>query len=244
MSSISEELMIDQLVRDYYESESSATPSNFLSSSKPFHQSILQDILLEATDFETQILEKVLMYIRNMGEPNSLKKWVLVRLQMDGYKASLCKNSSVNLSTFGHSKVFQFAGDYEYIEVMMMEKKNGNKLTRVIVDMDFRSQFELARPTQTYKELINTTVPSIFVGTEDRVKRTISILCSAAKDSFKEKGLHFPPWRKAKHMQLKWFSKNCKKISDLSSTEMGMEEDVEKDNINTTVTAKCCPSIF
>jgi hypothetical protein len=63
-----------------------------------------QDILLEATDIETQLLDKVLMYVRGMGEPNSLKEWVVMRLQVDGYEASLCKTSWV--SSFGHKGTF------------------------------------------------------------------------------------------------------------------------------------------
>ncbi|OAY58410.1 uncharacterized protein LOC110609790 isoform X1 [Manihot esculenta] len=242
MGSIGEEELFDQMVRDYYESESN-TPNNIPSiiiSSR--HQSILQGILLEATDFEKQVLERVLMYIRNMGEPSSLKKWVVMRLQIDGYKASLCKTSWV--STSARSKVFQYVGDYEYIEVMM-NINNSGKPTRIITDMEFRTQFEVARPTQTYKELI-ATLPSIFVATEERLNKIVSLICSAAKESLKEKGLHIPPWRKAKYMQLKWFSKNCKKVSVSPSTEMGSQENVEKGTVitNSTATAKCCPSLF
>uniref|UniRef100_A0A2C9U2M4 DUF506 family protein n=1 Tax=Manihot esculenta TaxID=3983 RepID=A0A2C9U2M4_MANES len=237
-SSGADEELFDQMIRDYYESESN-TPNSIppiMISSGP--QSILQVILLEATNFEREILEKVLMYIRNMGEPNSLKKWVVMRLQMDDYKASLCKTSWV--STFRCSKVFQHVGDYEYIEVMM--NSNNGKPTRVIVDMDFKSHFEVARPTQTYEELINS-LPSIFVATEDRLNKIISLVCPAAKASLKEKGLHIPPWRKAKYMQSKWLSKNCKRVSISSNNDMGLEENEEEDTI-TAAAAKCCPSIF
>ena len=87
---------------------------------------------------------------------------------------------------------------------------------RLIVDMDFKSQFELARPTPTYTEIINT-LPSIFVGNEEKLNKIISLICTAAKQSLKEKGLHIPPWRKAQYMQSKWLSENCKKIPILSS---------------------------
>lgn len=119
---------------------------------------------------------------------------------------------------------FQFAGGYEYIEVMLKAAINGVKATRLIVDMDFRSQFELARPTPTYTDLINT-LPSIFVGNEEKLNKIISLLCAAAKQSLKERGLHIPPWRKANHMQSKWLSENCKKVpifpAPKSNTEVG-----------------------
>lgn len=99
-------------------------------------------------------------------------------------------------------------GDYEYIEIMLPEnKENKNKNTnnRLIVDTDFKSQFELARPTQTYKELTEK-IPSIFVGNEEKLNKIISLLCSAAKQSLKERGLHIPPWRTRSYMHSKWLS--------------------------------------
>lgn len=73
------------------------------------------------------------------------------------------------------------------------------------MDTDFKSQFELARPTQTYMELVEK-IPSIFVGNEEKLKKIISLLCSAAKQSLRERGLHIPPWRTISYMHSKWFS--------------------------------------
>lgn len=112
------------------------------------------------------------------------------------------------------TQVFKFTGDYEYIDVMMKDERDGDDTTqtRLIIDLDFRAQFELARPTQTYTELKNA-LPSIFVGSEGKLNEIIYLICSAAKQSLKEKGLHIPPWRKASYMQSKWLSHNYKKIS-------------------------------
>jgi len=103
-----------------------------------------------------------------------------------------------NLWTF----VQTLTGEYEYIEVVVEDEDYGKAL-RVIVDIDFRSQFEVARPTEHYKELTES-VPEIFVGSEKKVCNIISLLCSAAKQCLREKGLHVPPWRTASYMQAKW----------------------------------------
>lgn len=89
---------------------------------------------------------------------------------------------------------------------MINEDENG-RTERLIVDIDFRSQFELARPTQYYKEMIDS-VPIVFVGNEERLCRIISLLCSAAKQSLRQRGLHVPPWRTTNYMQSKWLSEN------------------------------------
>ncbi|KAJ6685270.1 hypothetical protein OIU79_015352 [Salix purpurea] len=217
---------LDQMVRDYIESDQSTTPIP-ARTSKPRprkSQSILQDILSEATDIETQLLDKVLMCVGGAGEPSSLKKGVVTRLQMDGYEASLCKTSWV--STSGH-KIFQFTGGYDYIEVMITDQNFSSKTTRLIVDLDLRSQFELARPTRTYKDLTNA-LPSVFVGIEERLDKIISLLCSAAEASLKENDLHIPPWRKAEYMKSKWFSKNCNKVSVMPISEPGSDASEEQ----------------
>ena len=102
--------------------------------------------------------------------------------------------------------VVKLTGDYEYIEIMDGEDpNNNNNPKRLIVDIDFKSQFELARPTPAYKQLTDA-LPLIFVGNEDKLIRIISLLCTAAKQSLRERGLHVPPWRTAAYMQSKWLS--------------------------------------
>ncbi|XWS25013.1 hypothetical protein CRYUN_Cryun27aG0034300 [Craigia yunnanensis] len=241
MGSLGEEDLV-QMVRDFIESET-PTSISVLRTSTPLslnHQSILQEVLGKHTYEEAEIHGKILMYLKDTGtaghQTNNMKKLVVMKLKNDGYEASLCKTSWV--CTSSHHKVFQFPGGYEYIDVMVVE--NG-RLKRVIVDMEFRSQFELARPTVTYKEMINN-LPLIFVGTEEKLNRIIPLLCSATKRSLKEKGLHVPPWRKPAYMQSKWLSKNCKKVS-VSPQDIHLLEDhhlITEEKSSTT----CFPSIF
>lgn len=93
-----------------------------------------------------------------------------------------------------------------------MEDEDYGKALRVIVDIDFRSQFEVAKPTEDYKELTES-VPYIFVGSEKKLCKIISLLCSAAKQCLREKGLHVPPWRTASYMKAKWLSVSRKEGS-------------------------------
>ncbi|KAE9584217.1 hypothetical protein Lalb_Chr00c34g0408471 [Lupinus albus] len=52
---------------------------------------------------------------------------------------------------------------YEYIQVITEDENYANNPMRLIVDIDFRSQFELARPTQHYKELTDS-LPVFLLG--------------------------------------------------------------------------------
>ncbi|KAL5752095.1 hypothetical protein ACOSQ2_022602 [Xanthoceras sorbifolium] len=215
-----EEERLVQMVHDFIESDqsSSSTSSSFCfatSSSKclslPHHHQptslALQEILRSGSteQAEGEVVESVRKHMMMMRSCNKreaekssgLKKWLVLRLQMDRFNASLCQTSWV--TSFGCP-----AGDYEYIEIMI-KTKNDEEAKRLIVDIDFRSQFELARPTPTYKELTDT-LPSIFVGTEDKLNKIISLLSSSAKQSLKERGLHIPPWRTSTYMHSKWLS--------------------------------------
>ncbi|KAL6505174.1 hypothetical protein OROGR_024991 [Orobanche gracilis] len=108
-----------------------------------------------------------------------------------GYKASICRSRWEKTSSF-------LAGKYEYVDVIIEGE-------RLIVDIDFRSEFEIARSTKAYK-LVLQTLPRIFVGKPDRLEKIISIVSEAAKQSLKKKGMPLPPWRKADYVKAKWLS--------------------------------------
>ncbi|PIA41786.1 hypothetical protein AQUCO_02200307v1 [Aquilegia coerulea] len=211
-SSSSEEEKLVQMVHDFIESRSpspiSLNPSQVLSlDHNPTYLS-LQGILGSVTNAEMVVLKRVLKHFKNVKferSSASLKKWLVMRLKKDGFVASLCRSKNSWNTTSDCSGC-----DYEYIDIIM-EDKNGGSI-RLIVDLDFNSQFELARPTPTYSHLLKA-LPTIFVGSEDKLLKIVSILCSAAKQSLKERGLHIPPWRKTSYMQSKWISSESQKAS-------------------------------
>ena len=92
------------------------------------------------------------------------------------------------------------AGEHEYIDAVV-----GKEELRLIVEVDFRSQFELARSTKAYRAALQT-LPPLFVGTPDRLGQIVAVVAEAARQSLKKKGLHFPPWRKPEYMRAKWLS--------------------------------------
>nr|GMC47240.1 uncharacterized protein LOC109190276 [Ipomoea batatas] len=177
---ISGEDELSEMVRDFLESDStfiSAAGNNSYNENscddEPHqveivedHQLSLQEILENATEAETEILGKIMSYWREEAagmkmEPKELRKWMVSRLRMDGYDASLCKTFRVKTSARS-SSALKFSGDYEYIDVMMKSSESEREQLRVIVDTDFRSQFEVARPTEAYKEL-SSFLPCIFI---------------------------------------------------------------------------------
>ncbi|KAJ1385527.1 hypothetical protein SESBI_41592 [Sesbania bispinosa] len=122
---------------------------------------------------------------------NLCRKIVTEGLLALGYDASICK------SRWEKSPYYP-AGEYEYIDVML-----GNE--RVLIDIDFRSEFEIARSTKTYKTILQN-LPYIFVGKCDRLQSIVAIVSEAAKQSLKKKGMHVPPWRRAEYVKAKWLS--------------------------------------
>ncbi|KAF5751803.1 hypothetical protein HS088_TW02G00821 [Tripterygium wilfordii] len=192
MSSLEDEKLI-QMVYDFIESSSPAYSSSASSDCKSSNHHpkyfTLQEILRSGTEAESDVLKHI-----RLSKRDTDKKWLVKKLQMNGFNASLCQTSWVTSSGCP-------GGDYEYIDILIKEG-NGEE-TRLIVDIDFKSQFELARPTQSYKELTDL-LPTIYVGDEIKLNKIISLLCSAAKQSLKDRGLHLPPWRTRTYMQCKW----------------------------------------
>ncbi|XVF71901.1 hypothetical protein PTKIN_Ptkin12aG0077400 [Pterospermum kingtungense] len=108
-----------------------------------------------------------------------------------GYDASICKSRWEKSSSCP-------AGEYEYIDVIIEGE-------RLLIDIDFRSEFEIARSTKTYKTILQI-LPFIFVGRADRLQKIIAIVSEAVKQSLKKKEMHIPPWRKAEYVKAKWLS--------------------------------------
>ncbi|XP_024005903.1 uncharacterized protein LOC112082436 [Eutrema salsugineum] len=120
-----------------------------------------------------------------------LRKIVVDGLSSLGYDSSICKSKWDKTRSIP-------SGEYEYIDVIV----NGE---RFLIDVDFRSEFEIARQTNAYKSLLQS-LPFIFVGKSDRICQIVSMVSEATKQSLKKKGMHFPPWRKADYMRAKWLS--------------------------------------
>nr|BAD93802.1 hypothetical protein [Arabidopsis thaliana] len=142
-----------------------------------------KSLLVEAT----KIIEKN----KSVKRKDELRKIVVDELSSLGYDSSICKSKWDKTRSIP-------AGEYEYIDVIV----NGERL---IIVIDFRSEFEIARQTSGYKELLQS-LPLIFVGKSDRIRQIVSIVSEASKQSLKKKGMHFPPWRKADYMRAKWLS--------------------------------------
>nr|GMD75580.1 uncharacterized protein LOC109176122 isoform X2 [Ipomoea batatas] len=122
---------------------------------------------------------------------DDLRKIVADGLSTLGYNASICKSKWEKASSIP-------AGEYEYIDVIVEGE-------RVLIDVDFRSEFEIARSTGSYNAVLQL-LPLIFVGNGNRLLQIVSIMSEAARQSLKKKGMHIPPWRKAEYMKAKWLS--------------------------------------
>jgi uncharacterized protein (TIGR01615 family) len=97
------------------------------------------------------------------------------------------------------------AGEHAYLDVLLPAGSDRGEPERVLVDVDFRSAFEVARPTKAYRAVLHL-LPSVFVGKEDRLRLLVAAAADAARASLKKRGLHLPPWRKPEYMRAKWLS--------------------------------------
>ncbi|KAL8499152.1 hypothetical protein ACS0TY_022217 [Phlomoides rotata] len=134
----------------------------------------LQDSVFFSRIYETsKIVEK---NNKTCKRKEDLRKIVTKGLITLGYNASVCKSKWEKSSSIP-------AGDYEYIDVIMEGE-------RVLIDVDFRSEFEIARSTSSYRTFLQC-LPYIFVGKPDRLLQIVLIASEAARQSLKKKkGMH------------------------------------------------------
>ncbi|GJZ07667.1 hypothetical protein Tco_0541460 [Tanacetum coccineum] len=144
-----------------------------------------------------------MVFDKNKRKDEISRKMVVDGLLGCGYAVTMCKSRWDKTLTYPAGLLFSRfdtadKGEYEYIDAMIDEE-------RLIIDIDFRSEFEIARSTKSYKAVLQT-LPQIFVGKPDRLQKIINIVSDAAKQSLKKKGMPLPPWRRADYVKAKWLS--------------------------------------
>ncbi|KFK39834.1 hypothetical protein AALP_AA3G294100 [Arabis alpina] len=102
------------------------------------------------------------------------------------------------------------AGSYDFIDVVY-KPPNDLPAVRYFVDLDFASEFEIARPTRQYARVLQL-LPQVFVGKEHNLRTIVRESCDAAKRSLKSCGLSLPPWRRSSYLLHKWFGPYKRKV--------------------------------
>ncbi|GKU85960.1 hypothetical protein SLEP1_g555 [Rubroshorea leprosula] len=124
-----------------------------------------------------------------------------------GYNAAICKtewSSSGGLA----------AGNYEFIDVI--QSISVASQNRYFIDIDFASQFEIARPTSEYSRLLQS-LPRVFVGKTDELKKIVKVMSNSAMNSLKSRELSLPPWRKNGYMQNKWLGPYRRVVNQIAA---------------------------
>lgn len=95
------------------------------------------------------------------------------------------------------------AGDHEYIDVV--NYNNAGSSERLIIDIDFRSHFEIARAVDSYDRILKS-LPVVYVGSLMRLKQFLQVMVDAARSSLSQNSMPLPPWRSLAYLQAKWHS--------------------------------------
>ncbi|XP_073147740.1 uncharacterized protein [Henckelia pumila] len=157
---------------------------------------LIEPILRDQRDlFQEVLLGHVMRALQVFASVKSSKQTtrrnVMAFLRNFGYNVAICK-------TKWESSGGLTAGNHEFIDVVRPENE-----VRYLIELDFASEFEIARPTESYERL-QKCLPAVFVGTSDVFKLILKVMSDGAKRSLKSRGLLLPPWRKHRFMQKKW----------------------------------------
>ncbi|WOK91437.1 hypothetical protein Cni_G00128 [Canna indica] len=128
---------------------------------------------------------------------NCALAYIAKQLHDLGYDSATCKskwNRSPDIPS----------GEHSYVDVLMETKSGKKGPIRLVIELNFRAEFEMARGSQEYNSLVSL-LPDIFVGKPEKLRGVLKIVCGAAKKCMKDNKMHMAPWRKHKYMQSKWF---------------------------------------
>ncbi|PIN02490.1 hypothetical protein CDL12_24997 [Handroanthus impetiginosus] len=167
------------------------------------------DLLSVVNSLALSINERDL-HAANSGLCNaSCIKFSLVKLlRLSGYDAGVCTSRWQ-----GSRKVP--GGDHEYIDVIHYNDMGSSE--RLIIDIDFRSHFEIARAVESYDRILNS-LPVIYVGSFPKLKQFLHIMVEAARFSLKQNSMPLPPWRSFAYLEAKWQSPYHRKFDHVNGT--------------------------
>lgn len=142
----------------------------------------------------THVLKAIEIFWFVKSNGSLLRRNVMAFLRSGGYNAGICKTKWESCGGLS-------GGDYEFIDVLKSDDPNSD---RYFVDLNFANEFEIARPTKEYEQLLQI-LPRVFIGKCGQLKQIVKIISDGARRSLKSGGLHLPPWRKNRFIQNKWF---------------------------------------
>ncbi|XP_021749520.1 uncharacterized protein LOC110715264 [Chenopodium quinoa] len=159
--------------------------------------SVVQSLLLSMGGKDLQLVKSGLCN-------GSCIRYSLVKLlRSSGYDAAVCASKWQ-----GCNKVP--GGDHEYIDVV--NYLNDGSTERLIIDIDFRSHFEIARAVESYDKILKS-LPVVFVGSLIKLKQFLQVMAEAARVSLKQNSMPLPPWRSLAYLQAKWHSPYQRKVT-------------------------------
>ncbi|KAL2541715.1 Protein of unknown function (DUF506) [Abeliophyllum distichum] len=160
-----------------------------------------RDILSVVNSLALSITERDLHNVKSCLCSASCIRFSLVKLlRFSGYDAGVCTSRWQ-----GSGKVP--GGDHEYIDIVGYNDSG----CRLIIDIDFRSHFEIARAVESYDCLLNS-LPVIYVGSFTKLKQYLQVMVEAARSSLKQNSMPLPPWRSLAYLQAKWQSPHERKF--------------------------------
>ncbi|KAJ1254570.1 hypothetical protein BS78_K029300 [Paspalum vaginatum] len=127
------------------------------------------------------------------GGGRTRKKHLVERLRARGFNAGLCRSS------WERSSRIPAPGTYEYVDVTTV----GSPSSRYIVEVNVAAEFEIARPSGEYQDLVSS-LPAVLVARPEALKELAAAMCGAAAESIRGAGMHVPPWRRVAYVQAKW----------------------------------------
>lgn len=175
------------------------------------------DLLSMVHSFMLSINETDLHFVNSGPCNTSCIRFCLVkRLRLSGYDAAVCSSRWQ-----GCGKVP--GGDHEYIDVV--NYKDNGSTERLIIDIDFRSHFEIARAVESYDRILSS-LPVIYVGSLTKLKQFLQVMVEAARSSLKQNSMPLPPWRSLDYLEAKWQSSYQRQFNpDGESIKNGISSD-------------------
>lgn len=95
--------------------------------------------------------------------------------------------------------------------------------SQLIVDLQFKDQFIIAKPTDRYSSLLACISP-VLVIPEEHIAPLVTFLCAEMSSAFKTSNTVIPPWRQASSMLTKWQPQSVVELGSNSKSRSSKDQ--------------------
>lgn len=173
--------------------------------------------------FEVDLLRQVeALRVRNSQNDHSLENTdpflLSANLQRMGYKCCVQRSEMNPAMIKDYQPEQSDTIRWHHSFIVCTGRLDGSHTCHCFVDPNFKDQFLIGKPTETYRFLLEI-LPNVFIGTPLRLQSLIDFVYLEIAQAYCQQQLTVPPWRSHRVLLSRWFTTTSSSLTSMADNK-------------------------